>query len=183
MRTIVVSSLVGCLLVGSAASLPAQEVKAWVHVQVADEARDEARVNVNLPLAAVEAALALAPNTVVADGRVRLGDDGISVSALRQVWQAVRASGDAELVTVDERDKHIGIVRRGETIEVTVDEDGTDERVRAFVPVALVDALLSGDDESLNVRAAIERLQGLRGDIVRVEDGTKRIRVWVDEAP
>lgn len=187
-RSIAMASLACLIGVGVAVQLPAQAPTAWIHVQVIDEQDTDARVNVNLPLAAVEAALQLAPGAVTSEGRVRLGNAGVSVAAIRQLWQAVRGAGDAQLVTVKEQDKRISVARKGDLIEVIVveaDQGGpvsNDERVRAEIPVPVVDALLSGDGDTLNVRAALKELQGRRGDVVRVEDGSKRIRVWIDEA-
>ncbi len=182
-----VASLAGLTLVGLAVQLSAQAPTAWIHVQVVDDQDADARVNVNLPLAAVEAALQLAPGAVASEGRVRLGNNGVSVAAIREIWQAVRSAGDAQLITVEEQDKRISVARKGDLIEVIVAETdperpNSDERVRAEIPVPVVDALLSGDGDTLNVRAALKELEGRRGDVVRVEDGSKRIRVWIDEA-
>jgi hypothetical protein len=55
------------------------------------------------------------------------------------------------------------------------------QKVRLEVPIDLVDALLSGEGESLNLSAAFSRLQTLRGEILSVEDGPSRVRVWIDE--
>lgn len=187
-RTIAVGTLAGFVFLGFAVALSAQAPTAWIHVQVIDDQDADARVNINLPLAAVEAALQLAPGTVSTEGRVRLGNDGVSIAAIRRIWEAVRGAGDAQLITVEEQDKRISVARKGDLIEVIIveaDQRGpvsNDERVRAEIPVPVVDALLSGDGDTLNVRAALKELQGRRGDVVRVEDGSKRIRVWIDEA-
>ena len=45
----------------------------------------------------------------------------------------------------------------------------------------VVDALFSGEGDELNVKAAISQLQKRRGDIVRVNDETSTVRVWIDE--
>jgi hypothetical protein len=53
--------------------------------------------------------------------------------------------------------------------------------VRVEIPIDVVDALLSGDGEELNVRGAFALLQKRRGDIVRVNDVQSTVRVWIDE--
>ena len=46
----------------------------------------------------------------------------------------------------------------------------------------MVDALLEGDGENLNIAAAVRQLRGESGDIVRIEDGDKLVRIWIDHA-
>ena len=50
------------------------------------------------------------------------------------------------------------------------------------VPVTLVDALLGGRSDRLDLKAALAELTDERGDIVTVRDGEKRVRVWIDES-
>ena len=75
------------------------------------------------------------------------------------------------------------IARTGDQINVQVEEGDEDggKIVDIRVPVAAVDALLSGDGETLNVHAAVAQLGKLRGDIVRVTGGEHQVRVWIDE--
>ena len=47
----------------------------------------------------------------------------------------------------------------------------------------VVDALLSGEGDALNIRAAIDQLSTLRGEMVRVIESDNNIRVWIDENP
>jgi len=63
------------------------------------------------------------------------------------------------------------------------DSDGDDESVRVEIPVPVVDALLSGDGDTLNIGAAIEELSMLRGELVRVIESDNNIRIWIDESP
>ena len=55
------------------------------------------------------------------------------------------------------------------------------ESLGARVPIAVVDALFSGDGESLNLEGAVEELANLRGDIVRVDEEDTKVRIWIDE--
>ncbi len=55
--------------------------------------------------------------------------------------------------------------------------------VRVEIPVPVVDALLSGDGDVLNVRAALQELSQLRGELVRVIETDSNIRIWIDESP
>ena len=47
----------------------------------------------------------------------------------------------------------------------------------------MVDALLSGDGDTLNIGAAVEELSMLRGELVRVIESDNNIRIWIDESP
>ncbi len=175
-------------LVASAAMIgqPAaqQDPEPWIHVEVNGENGEN--VNINLPLAAVTAMIALAPDTIVQDGQLQLGDTHeVPVVAIRGLWLELRDVGDAEFVTIQHEEQNVRIAREGDTVLVTVndrDEDAAEE-VRVEIPVPVVDALLSGDGETLNIRAAIEELSMLRGELVRVIESDNNIRIWIDERP
>jgi len=172
------------LLVASALVTPvawSAEPTSWVHVRVED-GDDGGRVSVNLPLNVVRTALKLAPEHVVREGRIRLdhhGDHDVRVTDLRELWRGLREAGDAELVKVEDGDETVRVERAGERVLVHVDGHG--ESVRVDVPTRLVDALLSGEGEELNLDAALEHLETLRGDIVHVDGGDARVRIWVDD--
>jgi hypothetical protein len=156
---------------------------AWLHVRV-DEPSRESKVNVNLPLSVVEAALKAAPEKVASDGRIHVGRHGhdLSVSDLRRLWKELRATGDAELVSIEDDDETVHVARAGSLVQVRVEKPGRGEQVHVDLPVTLVDALLSGEGEELDLAAALVEVRKLRGDIVRVKDDDSQIRVWIDEA-
>ncbi len=179
--------LVLATVVASAATMgrlaTQQGSEPWIHVEISGDSG--ADVNLNLPLAAVTAMLALAPETIVQDGQLQLGDSEVSVSAIREMWRELRAAGDVEFVTIQQDDQDVRIARQGDMILVNVtDRDGNgDEEVRVEIPVPVVDALLSGDGDTLNIRAAADELSTLRGELVRVIESDNNIRVWIDESP
>ena len=181
--------LVMTTLVASAATVgrPAtqQESEPWIHVVISSDSDSGTNLNHNLPLAAVTAMLALAPETIVQDGQLQLGGSTeLPVTAIRDMWQELRAAGDVEFVTIQHEGQDVRIAREGDTILVNVsDIDGDDEIVRVEIPVPVVDALLSGDGDTLNIRAALEELSTLRGDLVRVIESDNNIRIWIDESP
>ena len=176
-----VSVLLGA---GAWAQTTAEQTSAtpWLHVRVT-EGDSDTNVNLNLPLTAVEAVVALMPERIMSRGRVRLHrHHELSVSDIRRMWNALRDTGDGEFVSVDSDDGRLRVARRGDVIQIRFEGRDDDERnVRVKVPVAVVDALLSGDDDSLNLAAAIEALKDRRGDIVRITDGNERVRIWIDE--
>ena len=137
--------------------------------------------DIHLPLSAVDPLLALVPHGT--DRLLDLAGDEVNIGAMRELWRAVAGVGEAEFVAVDGQDETVRIARMGDWINVQVeqcDEDGG-ETVDIRIPVAVVDALLSGDGETLNVHAAAEQLGELRGDIVRASGGEHQVRVWIDD--
>jgi hypothetical protein len=179
--------LVMTTLVASAATIgrPAtqQEPEPWVHVEVTSDGGTN--MNLDLPLAAVTAMLALAPETIVQNGEFQFGSSyQVPVAAIREMWRELRDVGDVEFVTIQYEGQDVRIARAGEIVLVNVsDSDGDDESVRVEIPVPVVDALLSGDGDTLNIGAAIEELSMLRGELVRVIESDNNIRIWIDESP
>ncbi len=191
-----------------------QQVQPWVHLDMTGQTT----MSLNLPLAAIEAALAMAPEAIVdGDGQFQLGGDHeIPVAAIRAAWSQLRDVGDVEIANIQDGRQSVRVAREGDTIVVDVtgtDEEGagqegdTDEagrddqageqgagdrrgrgrdfvgEVQVRVPVSVVDALLSGAGETLDLRAAIQELSSLRGEMVQVNHPEGSIRVWIDESP
>ena len=198
----------------------AQEPQPWIHLDMTGERG--ANMNLNLPLAAIEAALAMAPEAVVdGDGQLQLGGDRrIPVTAIRTAWTQLRDVGDVEIANIRDGAQSIRVAREGDIILVDVtgtdegdddaggrggaehddaehdvdgdaEHDGDERRrgrrdigeVQVRVPVSVVDALLSGTGETIDIRAAIQELASLRGEMVQVDHPDGRIRVWIDESP
>ena len=192
-----------------------QQVQPWIHLDMTGQTT----MSLNLPLAAIEAALAMAPEAIVdGDGQLQLGGDReIPVTAIRAAWSQLRDVGDVEIANIQDGRQSVRVAREGDTIVVDVtgtddedaghegdtdeaehedhaDEEGAghdgDRRGRGFVgevqvrvPVSVVDALLSGAGDTLDLRAAIQELSSLRGEMVQVNHPEGSIRVWIDESP
>ena len=154
----------------------------WIHIEVMEAGQKEAKVKVNLPIKLARTAIEMAPDDVMDDGHIRIDDNDISVSDLRKMWKEVREAGDAEFVTIQEKDSTVKISRKGSKLYVHVDERrGNRDQVRVEVPVSLVDALLSGNDETLNVDAAVAELERMGpGEVVHVVDGEDSVRIWIE---
>ena len=157
----------------------------WIHVEVVG-GDGGGNASVNLPLAAAEVLASMIPPDRIGGGAIQLTDSGVSVSipAVRKMWGQLMAAGDAEFITIEQEDDIVRVARSGEEIEIRMARGGeATETAEMRLPVAVVDALLSGDGDSLNLRAALDQLSELRGDIVRVREDERRIRVWIDELP
>ena len=183
----------------------AQTSNAWLHIRV-EEAQKASKVHVNLPMSVVEAALKATPELIEEHGKVNLGGHhGMKLADFRRMWKQLAAVGDAEFVTVESEDENVRVQRKGDLVLVYVDHKpgarrrwppprsrrprprrpsarprGAEE-VRVEVPVSLVDALLSGEGDEVNIQAAVAELQKRRGDIVRVHDADSNVRIWIDE--
>jgi hypothetical protein len=156
----------------------------WIHVEVEETGAENSHVKVNLPLSVVEIAADAAPEKLLPHGRLDLGhlDHDIEVEDLRRMWQALRDAGDEELVSVEGDDESVAIRRDGEQVIIDVNDAQGSENVRVQVPVTVIDALLSGDGNELDVRAALEQLRkSKRGEVIRVDDDETRVRIWIDE--
>ena len=179
--------LVAGLLVVAASVVAAQDTgpQPWLHVQVTGENDGAENVAVNVPLSAAEPLLALVPHRILSDGQLSLAgrEVPVNVGAMRDLWRVLTEVGDTEFVTVDGEDESVRIARVGDQITVQVEDRGEEgaETVDIQLPIVVVDALLAGDGDTLNVRAAVERLGELRGDIVRVSEDERRVRIWIDE--
>ena len=160
----------------------AEETGSWLHVQIESKGAETGQMALNLPLRAVGAFVAMAPEEVVSsDGRLTVAEEhGVSVSEIRTMWRELMAAGDSEFAAVQRDDRTVRVARADDQIEINV--TSVDANIRIDLPVVVIDALLSGDGETLNLVAAIDQLGDLRGDIVRVTEETRQIRIWVDES-
>ena len=153
----------------------------WIHIEVLEGGQKEATVKVNLPIKLARTALQMAPDDVMDDGHIRIDNNDLSVSDLRKMWKDVRDAGDAEFVTVQEKDSTVKISRKGSKLYVHVDEPGNRDQVRVEVPISLVDALLAGNGDTLNVDAAVAELERMGpGEVVHVMDGEDSVRIWIE---
>lgn len=184
MKRGVLASLVLAAAVVPAPATRAEGKTVWIHIRV-EEPQKDSKVSVNVPMPVAEAALALAPESVVSGGRIHIGsrhsDRSLSLADLRRAWKELRAAGDAEIVSVEDRDETVRIGRVGDNVRINVDGRRKEGTVRIEIPGAAVDALLSGEGESLNVRGALAEIGKLRGDVVRVDDHDSKVRIWIDE--
>ena len=152
----------------------------WIHVRV-EEPEKQTKVAVNLPLSVVEVALEAAPEMIESHGKVKFGEKhGMKLEDVRKIWAELAAVGDAELVSVEDKDQTVKVWRKADQVHVLVEKAGKEE-VRVEVPVSLVDALLSGEGDTVNIKAAVAELQKKRGDIVTVSEPDTTVRVWIDE--
>lgn len=188
--TLVVAGVVGMGAVqartdGAVSGTDAAGGSAWLHVRV-DEPGKSSKVRVNVPMAVVEAALEAAPERIVDKGRIKIDlgrdDHDLSLAQMRKLWQELRAAGDTDIVTVEDEGETVRVSRKGDLVQVRVTKASEKEEVHVDLPVNLVDAVLAGAGDSVDVKAVIRELRSQRGDIVRVTDANTAVRIWIDES-
>lgn len=154
----------------------------WLHVRV--EETDGAKVKVNLPVSMVEKAIAMVPEEHLRHGKMHLSEccEDMSPAELRELWQEIKDSPDMTFVTVEEDDQSVRVWKEAGYLKVHVLEQDRNEQVDVQVPLAVVDALLSGEGDELNLEAAIRALvdEG-QGELVTVSGEDEKVRVWVDD--
>lgn len=169
-----------CLMLGliAAPALAASDGH-WLHVRVQEDGHDGEKVSVNIPLSVVEAILPAIQTDEFHNGRIHLGDGTLDDIDLREVLQAFQDAPDANFVTIEDGDETVVVSKERGFLLVKV--DGDDERVRVRLPLAVVDALLSGGEDELDLMAALDALVDAGGgDLVTVESDDESIRVWID---
>lgn len=168
------------LLVGGAAlAAPAER---YLHVKVDGSRTGEESVRVNVPLSLAEKVLPAINHERLQGGKIRLDQGEIENVDVRKVLEAVRDTRDGEFVTVDKGDDNIRVAKSKGFLLVKVREgNGSRSRVDVKVPMTVVDALLSGEQGTLDVGAALRAL-GQHGDevLITVDDEHSSVRVWID---
>jgi hypothetical protein len=152
----------------------------WVHVHI-DNPTDEEKVRVNIPIALVESMMPLIEEKGMERGVVHLHEKDLTVKDLRNIWKQIRSQGDIEFVSIQNRDTNIHVFTKGGYLYVQP-QDHSRKNIDIRMPLSVVDAMLSGDGEELNLKAAVQALKdsGVK-DIITVRDEDKTVRVWIDE--
>jgi len=152
----------------------------WLHVKVDSPEGGGEMVRVNIPFSLVETILPMVGEKQLKDGKLHLegvSEDGLD---LRAVLEQFRNSSDADFVKVRDGDENVTLSKKGEFLLVNATDVGEGGKVRIRLPLAIVDALLAGEPDSLDLAAALEGLSRDEGDLVSVEDGEETVRIWVD---
>lgn len=148
----------------------------WFHLTV--DGGSEASVELTLPLPLVSAGLAAFPEAT-ASANLSFNDEEISVAELRRAWNQLRRKPDSKILDVRENGSRVRLWKReGDLVLRAVDAQ---DDVEMRIPGAVVDALLSGRDDQLNLGAAFRALADHgAGELTAVTGEGQRVRIWVD---
>lgn len=164
----------------TAADTPAS--KLWLHVHVEENGNENVRVN--LPLSVAEKSLAMVPQDVLDGGQLKIDNHQIQVEQLREIWRELATQPDFVLASVESDTETVHVSKEAGYLLVRIHEQGAEtapERVQVRIPERVVEALLSGTSDQLNIQAAFEALVAHgEGELVTVEEATSRVRIWVD---
>jgi hypothetical protein len=166
----------------------------WVHVKVIESGEDGERVRINIPLSLAEKVLPTIKADKLRDGKIKVGEHTTDKVDLRALLEAVRDAQDNEYVRVESSHEDIRVAKSGGFLLIKVqDFPGVNRKtpqagerkrgstVNIKVPFPVVNALLSGEKDELNVLAAIRVLNNSQDvDLVTVNDESSTVRVWVD---
>lgn len=154
----------------------------WLHIRVEKAGKSGENIKINVPLSLVETVLPMLEQKDFKGGKIRLPHQGMTVEDLREIWQSLRAQGDAEFVRVEKADQDLRVFIEGAYLYVKSSENSK-KQVDVEIPVQVVDAMFSGQGDELNLAAAIRALQesGAR-EIISVKSEEESVRVWIDES-
>jgi hypothetical protein len=166
------------LALGAAPAL-AQETP-WLRVQV-DGEDDNSKVELNLPLAAVEALGGSLGEHLLDEIEEEWNhEDEVDLDAddLRAFWQSLRDNPGA-WVTIDEEDG--GNFRaRMDGNEVRIEGGDDDGSLDIRFPVAFGDALFGASGGDPDLGAAIRSLAGHEDVLISVDGDDGKVRVWIE---
>ena len=182
-RTFGLAGALALMVTAPAQSQPPAS-QAWVHVRVEERSR-QSKVSVNLPVSVVNAALQAAPEKFMSDGHIhlgRMGKNDLSVSDLRKAWNELKATGDAEFVTVEDEDETVRVSRaRATSCWSTSTSPAATSPCASRCPSRSWTPSSPARARSSTSAPGFAELQKRRGDIVRVKDGDSTVRIWIDE--
>jgi hypothetical protein len=166
----------------------------WVHVKVEESGTQGETVRINLPLSLAEKVLPAIHTEKLCAGKVKVSKGDIHDLDLRAVMEALRTAPDNEFITVESRHDNVRVAKAGGNLLIKVQENKetadtkakTETKTRAetvnvTIPLSVVEALLSGAQDELDILAAVRAL-GAVGDtvLVSVDDQHSKVRIWVD---
>lgn len=160
----------------------AEEKAPWIHIRVTEGKDQTSKVNLNLPLSLVDVALDVIKTDAVKDGRIKVEGTTITVAQMRRIWAELKKTGDADFADIQDGDNTIKVAKKNEKLMVTVREGKAGKKtVYAELQQSVVDALLAGDGDTLDLKGAMAMLQtAQRGELVRVDDQDNNVRVWIE---
>jgi hypothetical protein len=178
-------------MAGSTLALGAER---WVHVRVIDHGEDGERVRINIPLSLAEKVLPTIKADKLRNGKIKIQDHDFEQVDVRALLEAVRTTQDNEFVTVDSKHENVRVAKAGSFLLVKVRESEQEGKkgvqssegksgsnVDIKIPFTVVDALLSGSKDELDLVAALRALDNAQDvELVTVNDQTNNVRIWVD---
>jgi hypothetical protein len=153
----------------------------WLHVRVQEDGPEGERVSVNIPLQLVEAILPTIETDELRDGKILWDESDVEGIDLKAALMALQDAPDADFVTVKSREESVRVAKEKGFLVISADEDDG-EKVRVRMPLDVVDAMVAGEGDELDLLAALEALAEYDGDLVTVESEDSLVRIWIDSS-
>ena len=173
------------LLLAVSTTMMAAPPDQWIHVRVISSGGKGETVRINVPMSFAEAVLPKLCADKLSEGKLKFEQKFQNVD-LRALLEAVRNSPDNEFVTVESRDENVRVAKASGNLLVKVrqkhgDKHADSENVEVKVPLIVVQALLSGGKNELDIAAGIRALRA-QGDmeLVTVNDPSETVQIWTD---
>lgn len=172
------TALVFVVAMITGAMLQAQSTE-WLHVHVEDPSKEES-IRINMPISLMETLLPMVQEKTLHDGKIRIDDRTMSKSELKKLWSAIKKEGDTDYVTIEKPGEKVVVSMQGKFFVVQT-QKGSRGDVDIRIPAAVMDAMLAGPGEGLDLMAAVKALResGIK-DIITVKGDDSSIRVWID---
>ncbi len=155
----------------------------WIHVRVVNKNADGEIVRVNVPLELAIKVLPAINHSHLHGGRVQIRNSHMDDVDLRALLEAVRTAKDGEFVTVESRENDVRVAKQNGYLVVHVREHQGERqhRVEVRVPMTVVNALLSGGKDELDLVAAMQALaEHPDTELVSIQDEENTVRIWLD---
>ena len=166
-----------------ATNTPPSSHERWLHVRVTNPNSNDETVRVNVPLELAEKVLPTINKDRLHNGKVKFDQIDCHGVDLHALLDAVRSSADGEFVTVQSKEDDVRVAKRNGYLFVNVSEKNHPKKsqVEVKVPMKVVDALLSGGKDELDLVAGLRALSS-QGDteLVSVKEEDNTVRVWLD---
>lgn len=173
----VMTSMAFAALAFPAAAL-AEERKGTRHIHV-DVKDGNDTVAVTVPFSLAKIALAMSGTSTM---ELELGD-AVELEQIRSAWAELKKDGNrGELVSIEDGDESVRISTTKDQVLVEVKDRATGAmKVMIHMPDAVIDALLGGKGEAIDLAGALASLaDGYKGSLITVNDGDEHVRIWVD---
>jgi len=177
MQTKKIGFLFGALML-SGVMLQAQS-KEWLHIHVNDPVKEET-VRINVPFAMMETLLPMVQENSVHNGKIHFDDKNISKAELKKLWSSIKQEGDTDYMTIEKPGEKVTVSMQGKYFVVQTNEN-SNKSVDIKIPASVMDAMLAGDGDELDLVAAVKALKesGTK-EIISVKDHQSTVRVWID---
>lgn len=163
------------------ASIASADTQKWIHVKV--DGKNSEKVTVNVPVSFALSALAMVPaEAQMEGGNIKIDGHDFDWAKMRAMWEEIKRAPEATFVTVQSNDENVAVSKQGDFLLVrTTEVSAKGTKVDVKLPLAVVDALLSGPDGSLNLAGALQELSNLQdGHILSVESEDETVKIWID---